>query len=145
MDEQTRLDNELADITNNLLEKRIKAASASAIVRPLEEMIHTLDEIIQPDVPPSASFRARLTQRVLEEWNLLHDQRAIRRFNPRPTQLVALAASVAIVLTVATLLVRQSTSSELAGTATGSENTLTVLIVAGVVGVAAFFIWRRYQ
>lgn len=140
------LDEELAELTNLLLEKRMKTPTTTPELRGLDEIVYQLDRVIQPDVPPSPSFRARLTQRLIEEWNVVHNQQKIRPFSLRPPQLAALAASVAVVLLVTVLLLNNGESGPLSGTAAGNGGGLVFALVAlAAAGVAAFVFWRRHR
>lgn len=142
VDEQRRLDNELANITNTLLEQHMRTTTTSTELQDLEPVVYDLEQLIQPDVPPTDAFRSRLRQRLVEEWNLLRGHRSMRRFNPRPGQLVALAAAVAVILAVTAVLLNNTATGSLEGTATGTT-TIVVLLTLTVVGAVAWYILGR--
>lgn len=144
MNDPRTLDAELADFTDNLLAKR--EAQTQKDLQRMDYIVQQLYQIIQPNIPPSAAFRTRLTQRIQEEYQRYYKRRNVLRFR-QPTQLMALAAAVAVVLLVGVLLT-QATPEGLTGTAFGSGGGAGIIVVLLLVVVGAgvaFAVWRNQR
>ncbi len=75
MQENRKLDNELADFTDKLLAG--ETIQASSDIEDLARVVTHLHDLIEPAAKPSAEFRAQLAQRLDQEW----DQRQTDRAN----------------------------------------------------------------
>lgn len=141
MEENRRLDDELADITDAIIENReMKTSQENAA---LAEIARGLRDLIEPNAPPPAAFEARMKQRLELEWEQRQRRAARIRVNPA-VRLVALAAAVVVVMVVIIFL---STNTGEGGgfdaTALGSpEAIIGIIAVAAVVG-AAILVWRN--
>jgi hypothetical protein len=144
VDDQKRLDDDLAALTDAILENRMVEPTEDA--QDYEPVVRQLQQIIRPDSEPTPVFRDRLTQRLNEEWSMSRAQKSRNRFSNRSTRLVVLAASVAIVLTGVALLVNNPVGVPV-GTAIGDNSNQTsgvILLVLGVIGTAVgVALWRR--
>lgn len=74
MQENRKLDNELADFTDKLLAG--ETTQASSDIEDLARVVTHLHDLIEPAAKPSAEFRARLAQRLDQEWDQLQADRA---------------------------------------------------------------------
>lgn len=142
MDEQLNLDDEVAELADNLLEKRMNTTTTSAELRTLDEIVQQLEQVIRPNDPPSPTYRARLTQRLIEEWNVAHDNRRFRGYNRRLTPLMMLAALLVVVL-LAALLLANPAEMPLTGTASGAGGVVIIVVLAVAVGTLVFALWQR--
>lgn len=140
MDENRRLDDELAEVTDAIIENREMKPSQE--IAELAEIARGLRDLIEPNTPPSAAFEARMKNRLDVEWE--QRQRRVTRMRVSPmVRMVALAAAVVVVMVVVIFLT--NTTSEEGGfnaTALGSPDALIALVaVAAVIG-AAILVWR---
>lgn len=139
MDENRRLDDELAKLTDAVIESR--EAKTSEDMAELSDMVRGLRDLIEPDDQPSASFEARMRQRLDLEW----EQRQRRMLRPRVSNTVrvaSLAAALVVVLVVVISLAGAPANGGLQGTALGSpEGIIVIAALAAVVGIAVL-IWR---
>lgn len=145
MDDHKQLDDELADLTDALLERR--EMQMKQTTQPLDEVVQQLYQMIQPDSPPSPAFRDKLTQRLNDEWNMaMQQQKPPRRvptfyMTPR-TRLLAAAAALVIVL--GALAIYTQSNQPLQGTTplgTNSGGVIAVVLIASAVVV--LILWRR--
>lgn len=143
MDENRRLDDELADLTDAVIENRDMNISQEAAE--LAVIVRGLRDLIEPNAPPPASFEKRMKQRLDIEWEQ-RQRRAVARTRPNPAlRLVALAAAFAVVLVVIIFVTNNNPSNDpqIVGTAVGSPDALiAVVAIAAVVG-AAILVWRN--
>jgi hypothetical protein len=137
MDDPKKLDDELADFTDALIEGR--TMNATADMQGLDQTVRLLNEVIRPDGKPDAAFRARLTQKMNEEWAMAHP-RKIRWFNQPAYRFGALAAGLVIVLLG--LLVTNPGRVQNQGTGSGSVPDYIVVVAVVVVAGIAFYLWR---
>ena len=140
MDENRRLDDELADITDAIIENREMKTSQENVA--LAEIARGLRDLIEPNAPVPASFEARMKNRLDMEWEQ-RQRRAVRmRVNPA-VRLVALAAAVVVVMVVVIFLTNGVESGPPNATAVGVPDALIgIIAVAAVVG-AAVLVWRN--
>ncbi|HLU08761.1 MAG TPA: hypothetical protein VK003_03785 [Oceanobacillus sp.] len=141
MDENRRLDDELAELTDAIIENREMTPSQD--IADLAEIARGLRDLIEPNTPPSASFDARMKNRLDMEWE--QRQRRMTRMRVTPAvRMVSLAAAVVVVMVVVIFLTNNpSEGGGFDGTALGSPDALiAVVAVAAVVG-AAILVWRN--
>lgn len=141
MEENRRLDDELADVTDAIIENREMKPSQE--IAELAEIARGLRDLVDPSAPPSAAFEARMKNRLDVEWEQ-RQRRAVRmRVNPA-VRLVALAAAVVVVMVVVIFLANNGVESGPPNaTALNVPDALIGLVaVAAVVG-AAILVWRN--
>ena len=128
-------------MTDAVLENRMMEASEDG--HDYEPVIHQLKAIIEPENGVPDAFRERLAQRLKDEW--LMSRRASRppqprRFSSRSMRVATLAASVALILVAAILLLNNGepgTTEVSPGTVLeGSTVIVVVVLVGGVIGFA---------
>ena len=141
MDENQRLDDELAALTDAILEKSDMKTMSD--VNELAGVVRGLHALIEPDEKPSAAFEARLKQRLESEWEQRGRRMRAGRFTPA-LRLASLAAVVVVAL-VAIVLLNSSTPSGtgLPGTAVGANGATVIVIVLAVFAGAALLLWRN--
>jgi hypothetical protein len=144
MDENRRLDDELADITDAIIENREMKTSQE--IADLAQIARGLRDLVEPNSPPSAAFDARMKNRLDMEWEQRQRRAARVRVNPA-VRLVALAAALVVVMVVIIFLTNNTGDdpgcAELCGTVLESPETLIAIVaVAAVVG-AAVLVWRN--
>jgi hypothetical protein len=142
MDNKRSLEDDLANMTDRLL------AEEEAIPLPdnqdLVEVVKRLRQVVTPGVP-DAAYRARLTQRLNEEWDRVHRQQP-RRWAGRPLlRFALLAASVVVVLTAALLALWSESVGKpvLQGTALGPITWIVPVILIVALCIALLMIGRR--
>lgn len=143
MDEQTRLDNALADWTDALLENRPLPESDD--LSDLTPILRGLNNVIRPNEQASDAFRQQLGQRLSDEFTFTYASRNRKRtLQPATSRVLAMAASVAIILVAAALaLSTTETDVPLAGAAVGNLSGGVILLVGVVLGLTVgFFLWR---
>lgn len=139
MDENRRLDDELADLTDAVIENReIKTSDDMA---DLPEVVYGLRDLIEPGDPPPADFEARMRQRLDMEWD--QRQRRLTQVRVSPAARVAtLAAALVVVLVVMIALTGPPANGGMQGTALGStEAIIGFVAIVAVVG-ALVLVWR---
>jgi type VI protein secretion system component VasF len=143
MGNDAKHDNELAALTDSLLEGRDQPVSED--VQELSQVVRQLHQVIRPDVPPDPLFRKQLARRLNQEWT--YQRRAPRWYANRYVRLAALAAVLMVVLLGVALLSAQSNSDNtIEGTAIGTVawTAAIVVVVAGaLVGLALWWQQRR--
>jgi hypothetical protein len=141
--DHTELDDELAALTDQILTG--EAGEDSEMTRELGWVVRQLHQTIAPDHPPSAAFRARLTQDLTREWNARQQRRgrATAVWYRKPTvRLAALAATLVVVLGVVALLSASGTEDgPLQGTASGNFASGVVIGLAAGVGLGLLILW----
>jgi hypothetical protein len=144
MSDNPKLDDELAAYTDRVLGG--ETAPAPDPIDDLSSVVRQLYDVIAPDSGPDEAFRTRLTQRLNQEWNLKY-QRQPRWWHNRRVQIVAMAASMAVVLSAIALILAQDKDNgdTLQGTAWGSTTETLLAMVAVVVVVGLLFFWLRYR
>jgi hypothetical protein len=143
MSDNAKLDDELAAFTDNVLAGRDIPVSKE--LEGLSHVVSQLHRVIAPDAPPSPAFRDRLTQRLIREWNLLHDRQPRRVPFYRRRSILALAASLLVVVLAVVLLSLGAgdDNAPLQGTALGSGE-WTVFIFMGILITAGLLaVWFR--
>lgn len=140
MDNQTQLDNQLADLTDALLERgTFEPAEDMDEFAQIVQQLHTL---IEPDEKPPPIFRARLTETLTDEWNRQHRQkktggRIVPFRNLRLNPYLAAAAVIVVVFLVALLLTQgepnpqTGTAADADGDATTTTDLLYIAFGAG--------------
>ena len=123
MDNQTQLDNQLADLTDALLERGDFEPDED--VADLAQIVQQLHNLIEPEAKPPPIFRARLTETLTDEWHRQHRQkktggRLVQFRKLRVNRFVAAAAVIGLVLMVA-LLLNQTDSGPQTGTAVDAD------------------------
>lgn len=143
----TERDNELAALTDAVLEGR--PMSASTTTRDLERVIIQLRDVIDPDTPPDPGYSMRLSGRLGQEFDLLQRPKVRKWPNQRMVQLVGMAAAFIIVLGIGILVSGGGDDgSRLPGTGDGplSLAAIVVLTVVAIgLGSAVFFLMKRRQ
>ncbi len=148
-------DDELAGFTDRVLTGE-EAADEEA-PGDLGGVILRLHRTLQLDHSEDDSVRARIRQRLVQEWAALHSgsaqarraayQSPVRRlsrfFAPRAVRLMAAAAVLLVVLVGVVLIVGGSDGNGLQGTASDSGSTLLPLAVVIVVGMLTAVWWIR--
>lgn len=139
MDENRRLDDDLADMTDAVLNNR--EVETSDEMAELTEVVRGLRDLIEPGAQPPAALEARLKQRLDLEWEQ-RQRRILRpRFSPA-VRVASLAAALVLVLAVVIALAGTPENGGLQGTALGSaEAIIGIVVIAAVVG-AALLVWR---
>ena len=146
MNDQSRRDNELADFTDQLLAGQ--AADGHDDMQDLAAVVQRLHQLVGPDNAPSATFQARLTQRLEMEWSLTQQRKTQWWRNRRMQRFSALlAASVAMVVAAVAFLTLYETESNdtLQGSAVGPATCVVVVALISVAVVSLFLFFRRYQ
>jgi ABC-type Fe3+-siderophore transport system permease subunit len=141
MEENRRLDDELADLTDAIIENREMKTSQD--IADLAEIARGLRDLIEPNAPPSAAFEARMKTRLDMEWEQRQRRATRMRVNPA-VRLIALAAAVVVVMVVIIFLTNNpGNDPQVVGTVLESPETLIAAVaVAAVVG-AAILVWRN--
>ena len=144
MYDDNRLDDELVAFTDQVLAGG-KPTTTSPELTGLTDVVQALYDIAGPQLSPSPTFQAHLTQRLSMEWNRQHPRRSASWLRQRPARLAALAAAAAVVLVAVALLLAQNSSgdSSLLGTSVGSMTWGAVLVVVVVIGAAGLVFWFR--
>jgi hypothetical protein len=141
MDENRRLDDELAEMTDAILENREMKPSDE--MNDLADVVRGLRDVIQPGDTPSRAFEERMKQRLDLEWEQRQRRTMRMRVNPA-VRLVALAAALVVVLVVIIFITNTPPESgDLPGAAGGPIEFLIALIAVGAVVGAAFLVWRN--
>ena len=151
MDDQNRLDEQVADYTDMILSGR-DAASSDEITSEART-IQALNRVIAPDQSMDSAMRARMNQRINEEWDQVQQHKKARRIISFPTSAygrVAVAAALAVVVGVIAIIVStgDSEGTDVSATAQGDSSALVIVIaVAAVVVVVGFlyFLMNRRQ
>src|SRR5215510_643769 len=107
MEDNTRLDNEIAELTDAMLSGQQRQASPEA--QGLDQIAQQLSQMVSSSAGPDPAFRAKLTQRLMQEWDSTAQHggsrtpanRIVRR---RYVQYAALAAVVVLLLGLALIL-----------------------------------------
>ncbi len=163
MDDETRLDNELAAFTDGLLAG--KDPESAPEIEALAHVVRRFHHIIDPDSRPEPAFRERLAKQLDHEWTIQHrslappeqQQRADReRHSPRflfdglrhnrVVRLAAMAAVLTVVLSVAVLVATDSDNAPgEPGTASGDFAWPVVIgiVVVGLLGLLIFWLGQR--
>jgi hypothetical protein len=139
-----QLDDEVAELTDAVLENRMIQASEDG--HDYEPVIHQLKAIIEPESGVPAAFREQLTQRLNDEWLMSRRARRApqpRRFSSRPMRVATLAASVAVILLAAVLILNPSEPATTDVGGTVLNGSVVIVIAALVGGVIAFALLRR--
>ncbi len=144
MHDDNRLDDELAAFTDQVM-AGAKPTSTSSELAGLTDVVQALYDIAGPQLSPSPTFQAHLTQRLTMEWNRQYPRRNASWLRQRPVRLAAFAAAAVVVLVAAALLLAQDSSdnSSVLGTSVGSVTWGAVIVVAVVIGVAGLVLWLR--
>ena len=142
MDDPKKLDDELADFTDALIEGR--TMNTAADTQGLDKTVRLLNEVIRPDGKPDAAFRARLTQKMNEEWAMAHPRR-IRWYNKPVYRFAALAAGLVIVLLGILLTSQSNGGTNVPGTTFGKDAGPLLIISVVVIAGIAFYLWRKRQ
>lgn len=140
MDENAKLDDQLAALTDDLLAGREPAANSE--LDDLERVVKRIQGTIAPEKSPTPEYHDRLTQRLYLEW--LRSNRG-RKGSWRSRQLAyATLASVALLATLLAFTLSESGSRLLLGTAAGASNAaIIIVIVAALIAGVGIFLWRR--
>jgi hypothetical protein len=145
MSDNAKLDEELAAFTDNMLAGR--EIPVSEEMEPLTQVVRQLHSVIAPDTPASPAFRTHLTQRLIREWNQLHQHpsrhRRFRQWQP----VIALAASLIVVMLVVVLLsdLEDNSNEPLQGTALGSGAWGVFIIVGLLITTGLLIYWLKQR
>jgi len=145
MHEHARRDNELATFTNQLLAG--EEPETMKEIGDLATVVRQIQGVIAPEEKTSPQFRAQLGQRLEVEWRLQYRQPARWWGSRRARRVMALAASLLMLVAAAMWFSWQHEEggSSLKGTAFGP--TAGALVVFGValggLGLIAFFLRKR--
>jgi hypothetical protein len=146
MNDNRSLDRSLDDDLANMTDRLLAGEEVNALPdnQDLGKVVRQLRKAVVPSVP-DAAYRARLTQRLNEEWDKSHRQ-PVRRLLGRPLlRFAILAACVVVVLTVALLAwwADLSGTPALQGAALGPITwVIPVLLIVALFG-GVLVIWRR--
>ncbi len=149
MENNTQLDDQLANLTDALLESG--KFDPAEDVEDLGQIVQQLHNLIEPDAKPPPAFRVRLTENLNDEWNRQHRQkktggRIVQFHNLRNNRYIAAAAVIALVLMIA-LLLDQSASEPATGTAAsadGEGSSVSDLLYVGVGAGTALLVGYVY-
>jgi hypothetical protein len=138
------LDDEVAELTDAVLENRMVQASEAG--HEYEPVILRLKDLIEPETAAPDAFRERLAQRLNDEWLVSRRARRApqpRLFSSRPMRVATLAASVAVVLLAAILILNPSepATTDVSGTVLNGPIVIVIALMVG--GVIAFALLRR--
>lgn len=150
MDDQTRLDDNMANYADLILAGRDPAPSEE--LESQARIMQVLNEAIKPGQSMDAGMRSRLNHRINEEWDSAQQRRKSRfqilSFNN--FNLMAVAASLAIVVAVVAIVIGMgdSSGSSMGATAQGDGDSGDLAIfgaIAVVIIVSGFlyFLWNR--
>ncbi|MBZ0319274.1 MAG: hypothetical protein K8L91_22860 [Anaerolineae bacterium] len=140
----TERDNELAALTDAVLEGR--PMSASTTTRDLERVIIQLRDVIDPDTPPDPGYSMRLSGRLGQEFDLLQRPKVRKWPNQRMVQLVGMAAALIVVLGIGILYSGGDDGSRLPGTGDGPLSLVAIVVLAVVavgLGSAVLLLMKR--
>lgn len=142
MDENRRLDDELADMTDAIIENRNMDTSEE--LHELSQVVRGLHHTIQPGDRPSAAFETRMKQRLDMEWEQRQRRARVTRFNPA-VRVMALAAALLVVMVAIILITNtaETGTTPPVGTAIGPTEFLIAVVALGAVVGAAFLVWRN--
>lgn len=146
MSNNAKLDDELAAFTDDLLAGR-DTMTVSEELEPLSRVVRQLHAVIPPNAAPAPAVHTHLTQRLIREWNLLHQRppRLVRFYQRRGV--MALAASLLVVILAVVLIsLREGGGNEpLEGTALGSQESVIFVVIGGLIigGLLAFWFKQR--
>lgn len=137
------LDNELADMTDRLLNGQNVDVSPDNRTEAL--LVRRLYQAVSHNPVPDAAFRSRLTQRINQEWNSSH--RASAPIGGRSmSRWAALAAVVVVAMGVMFILLSESSLvGNVQATAVGPASWIFPAIIIGGVVLIGFAVWRRRQ
>ncbi|MBI5959885.1 MAG: hypothetical protein HY866_14180, partial [Chloroflexi bacterium] len=138
MNDDTRINNQLAAFTDQLLAGQ-ETAEASAEVHDLAEVVRRIRTVIPPNSAVDPAYRAQLAQHLQMEWNLQYKPKGSRWQNRRVLQLMAAGIAVAVLLLVL-LAQGNEGEGEVQGTALGPLPWVLVAAL-GAAGVAALIVW----
>jgi hypothetical protein len=168
MNDETRLDNELAAFTDRLLAG--EDAQAAPEIDALAQVVRQFHHVMDPASKPGPAFRERLAERLDQEWAAMQqDHPAIpmresaresliaRRSEPksrpifaglrrnRTVRLAAMAATVAVALFVAILIAADPGNTSETGTASGEFGWPVIIgiVVVGLLGLLVFWLGQR--
>ncbi|MBN1681863.1 MAG: hypothetical protein JW966_16410 [Anaerolineae bacterium] len=144
MNDTNKLDDDLATWTDNLLTNQPHHPPDD--IADLAGIVQQFHDLVAPHETPDPAFEHRLTQRLKQEWKQVHRRKEPRWHQRRYVRLGALAASVALVLTVMLIVSDQAASSNdsMQGTALGSFSWALVILAAGIgVVMVSVWFWRR--
>lgn len=143
MSDDTRLDDELANLTDALLEGREMQTSTGR--HDLEQVVRQLHQTLLSGGPPDPAYRARLEQRLIQEWNRVY--RAQRWYQRRAARALALAAALVFALLALILALPATGAGALHGAAAGAlswEAALALVVLLGLAALIVFvWVWRR--
>jgi hypothetical protein len=147
MDNNRNLDEELADLTDAVLEG--KTVTPKQDLEGLDEVVMQLHQAIAPDKPADSVFRRHLERRLVDEWNKTY-RPAPRWYNRPQVRLVGAFAAMAFTLVMATILLYSLSGSqdELQGTATGplgGQAIVTLVLITIVLAVCVLIAWYWWQ
>ncbi len=142
-DNSSESDEELAEMTDRLLAGL--DVEASARNQDQARVVKQIHQMLSSEPSPGALYRARLTQRLNEEWDRIYRQQP-RPFFARPVvRFAALAASLAAVVGVGLLAILNSETAGkgMTGTALGPLSAVfPVLVIAGIM-IIVLALWSR--
>lgn len=148
MDDQTRLDDNMANYADMILAGRDPAASedlASEV-----RLMQVLNQVIAPDKTMDAAMRSRLNQRINEEWDSVQKRRKsrFRILNFNAYTRLAVAASIVIVVAIVAIIIsmNNTSSSDVTATAGGDSNALVIVGAFAIVAIMSgflYFLWNR--
>jgi len=142
MDENKELDDELAALTDDLLDGRQPKATLPE-VEELGSVVRQVQRTIAPDQAASPIFRDRLEMRLNLEWNRVYPRR--QRFWTQRQFQYAAAASVVLVAGILALTLTKP-GNDLLQAATGGQTSpviIAAIIVGVVLGAALLFLRLR--
>jgi hypothetical protein len=142
MDENKELDDQLAALTDDLLEGR-QPKTTMQEADELENAVRQIQRTIAPDKPASPIFRDRLEMRLNLEWNRAYPRRQ-RLWAQRQFQYAAAASVVLVAGILALTLTKQGNDLIQAATSGQASPVIIAAIVVGVL-LGAALLFRRLR
>lgn len=148
MDDQTRLDDNMANFVDSILAGHDPAPPQDLASQ--ARILQVLNQVMAPKESMDAAMRSRLNQRINEEWDYVQHRKKSRLhiLNLNTYSRMAVAASLAIVVAIIAIVIsmNDTTGSDNAATVQGDSSAL--LVVGALVAVAfvsgfLYFLWNR--
>jgi hypothetical protein len=148
VDDQTRLDENMANFADMILAKRDPALPEDFASQ--ARIIQVLNQVIEPGESMDAGMRSRLNQRINEEWDYVQHRKKsrLRILNLNTYSRMAVAASLAIVVAIIAIVISMNDTSGSDVSATAQGDSSALLVVSALVAVAfvsgfLYFLWNR--
>lgn len=140
------LDEELAKMTDALIDGR-EIEEIPDELRDLEPVLRGIYHVVSPNEKPSPAYRARLLQKLNEEWDQVQTRRLANKRRFRLLRLATLAASITVALAAFLSLIHpnEGAGGGLEGTATGPLQFGIPLILALFAIAVISWSWLRQR